>query len=215
MSAPKRIQYAMSRRKKNGLLFTFFFLFLPGLVMVDHLAGPPIRQVIERCAFYTEDQRTYHQQTFSVVDVIDGDTLDIDVPDGDSAVTRIRLLGVDTPETRHPTIGVMYFGPEAAEYTQSLAEGTMITVLMDSVGDQRDLYGRLLAYVQLEDGRILNEEIIRNGYGYADLRFEHSELNRYRMLMEQAMDRKAGLWKEAGREQLPQWLRRKRPLLLR
>lgn len=197
------------------MLFGFFFLFLPAVVVVDHLAGPPLRQAIERHALYTADQQKYHKQSFLVAEVIDGDTLDISVPDGDSAVTRIRLLGIDTPETKHPTIGVMYYGPEASEYAKSLAEGTAVTILMDTIGDQRDLYGRLLAYIQLEDGRIMNEEIIRYGYGYADLRFEHSQSDPYEKLMDQAFEEKAGLWKEVTRDQLPQWLRQKRPLLLR
>ena len=143
MTGRKKVQYAMSRRKKNALIFAFFFLFLPVVIVVDHLAGPPLRQVIERHTLYTEDQQTYHQQAFSVVDVIDGDTLDIDQPDGGSTFTRIRLLGIDTPETKHPQYGMMYYGPEATEYTEMLVEGAMVTVLMDTIGDHRDIYGRL------------------------------------------------------------------------
>lgn len=215
MPSKKAIQFAMSRRKKNAIVFVFFLLFLPAVIVIDYRAGPPLRQAIERYGLYTEDQQKYHQQTFLVVEVIDGDTLEIDLPDGESSVTRIRMLGIDTPETKHPTIGVMYYGPEAAEYARFLAEGKMVTVLMDTVGDHRDLYGRLLAYIQLEDGRILNEQIIQSGCGYADLRFDHSELQRYERLMDQAIHEKAGLWKEVTRDQLPQWLCRQRPLLLR
>ena len=215
MAIRSPIRYAMSRRKKNAILFAFFFVFLPAVVLTDHLAGPPLRRAIERYTLYTEDQQKYHQQSFLVAEVIDGDTLDLGEPDGDSPVTRVRLLGIDTPETKHPKIGVMYYGPEASAYAKNLVENTRVTVLMDTVGDHRDLYGRLLAYIQLEDGRILNEEIIRNGYGYADLRFEHSQSARYEAIMDQSIVGKTGLWKEVTRDQLPQWLRQKRPLLLR
>ena len=215
MASPKAVRYAMSRRKKNAIIFVFFFLFLPAVMVVDHLAGPPIRQALVRRFFYTEDQKQYHQQSFPVLAIIDGDTLDVGWPDGDSSFTRIRLLGIDTPETRHPTAGVMYFGPEATDFTRSMIDGSRVTVLLDTVGDQRDMYGRLLAYIQMEDGRILNEEIIRRGFGYADLRFEHSQSDLYEGLMEEAIASQAGLWKKAVRDQLPPWLRQKRPLLLR
>lgn len=215
MARRRPVRYAMSRGSRNILLFVIVFVFLPALVMVDHWAGPPLRRVIERAALYTKDQQKYHGRTFAVADVIDGDTLDLDIPDGDLSVTRVRLLGIDTPETKHPKTGVMYYGPQAAEFTKALADKQKVTILMDTIGDQRDLYGRLLAYIQLEDGRILNEVLIQNGYAYADLRFEHSQSARYEQLMNQAWENKTGLWKEVARRQLPDWLSRKRPLLLR
>jgi micrococcal nuclease len=148
-----------------------------------------------------------------VAEVIDGDTLDIRM--SDNQLVRVRMLGIDTPETKHPTIGVMYYGPEASEYVKNLIGTRPILLRLDTVGDQRDLYGRLLAYVCLEDGRIVNEEIIKNGFGYADLRFEHSQIGLYETLMDEAQQNKAGLWENVRREQLPQWLQDKRPLLLR
>ena len=139
----------------------------------------------------------------------------IDIPDGEHPDTRIRLIGVDTPETKHPTVGLMYYGPEATAFTTRLALGKQVTVLLDTVGDQRGRYGRLLAYVQLPDEEILNAEIIKNGYGYAYLSYPHSEFSAYQILMQEAIDDQAGLWKNATREQLPKWLRSKRPDLLR
>jgi micrococcal nuclease len=109
----------------------------------------------------------------------------------------------------------MYYGPEAAAFTTRLALGKKVTIMLDTVGDQRDRYGRLLAYVQLPDEKILNAEIIRNGYGYAYLSYPHSEFSVYKVLMQQAIDNQAGLWKNATRQQLPRWLRSKRPDLLR
>lgn len=175
--------------------------------------GERFRSALEQTFFYSPEQRQYHKHRFAVAEVIDGDTFDIRTKEGE--LVRVRLLGVDTPETKHPRTGIMYFGPEATAYTKELIEGSQVMLLLDHIGDQRDLYGRLLAYVQMDDGRILNEEIIKNGYGYADLRFEHSQLARYEKLMDEARRSKQGLWKEVRREQLPQWLRQKQPLLLR
>lgn len=213
MSKRKKVRYAISRRRRNALLVLCFLILPAGLSFLDQRLGSPLRSSVQRHFFFNPDQKQFHLQTFAVSEVIDGDTLDIRTRDG--RVVRVRLLGIDTPETRHPTIGVMYYGPEASEYLKQLIGTQPVTLLLDNAGDQRDLYGRLLAYVRLEDGRIVNEEIIKNGYGYADLRFEHSQIARYVALMKEAEENKAGLWKEVRREQLPQWLRDRQPLLLR
>ena len=109
----------------------------------------------------------------------------------------------------------MFFGQEATDYTRRLSEGQQVTVRLDTISDERDRYGRLLAYITLPDGHILNEELIRNGYGYADLRFLHGHFDTYVELMNIAMTQKKGLWDKVNRKQLPQWLQRKRPELLR
>jgi len=205
----------MRRRTRNGLLMAFCFVLLPVWVVLDHQLGGSLRQYIRQSAYPAGDWQKYHGKTFTVTEVIDGDTLDIDIPDGESANTRIRLIGVDTPETKHPTVSLMYYGPEATEFTTSLALGKRVTVLLDTAGDQRGYYGRLLAYIQLPDGKILNAEIIKNGYGYAYLNYSHGEFSAYQRLMQQAIDKKAGLWENAARDQLPKWLRSKRPDLLR
>ncbi len=211
----KRLKHAMHRRTRNGLIAAFFFILMPIGVVLDHQFGGRLRQYIQQSTYPDGDWQKYHGRVFTVLEVIDGDTLDIDIPDGEHEDTRIRLIGVDTPETKHPTVGLMYYGPEATEFTTSLALGKQVMVLLDTVGDQRGRYGRLLAYIQLPDGKVLNAEIIKNGYGYAYLSYPHSEFSTYQMLMQQAIDNEVGLWEKATRDQLPKWLRSKRPDLLR
>ena len=205
----------MSRTQKNALIAAFFFFLIPTLIILDHRFGSQLRQFIERTTYSDADFRKYHRKTFTVTEVIDGDTIDINIPDGTYDDTRIRLIGVDTPETKHPTVGLMHYGPEATAFTAQLVQGTQVTVILDIVGDRRDRYGRLLAYVVLDDGRVLNAELIKHGYGYAYLGFPHSEFDTYQLLMEQAIREKKGLWQNAARDDLPKWLRSKRPDLLR
>jgi len=119
-----------------------------------------------------DDYRRYHGKSFRVVRVIDGDTLDVDAPDGRRGHTRIRLWGVDTPETRHPQKGVQHFGPEAAAFTRRACEGNTVRLEL-APRRTRDRYRRLLAYVFLPDGRLLNRELVRLGFGYADPRYRH------------------------------------------
>ena len=94
----------------------------------------------------------------NVVHVVDGDTVVVD--DGHGSET-VRLLGVDTPETVHPTKPVQCYGPEASAFTKSRLLGRRVTLERDV--EARDRYGRLLAYV-LVDGRRFNDELLRAGY---------------------------------------------------
>ncbi|MFM8902353.1 MAG: thermonuclease family protein, partial [Actinomycetota bacterium] len=81
--------------------------------------------------------------------VVDGDTLVVSVQ---NQIETVRLIGVDTPETVHPTKGVECFGPEASQFTKStLKIGTIVRLARDD--EPRDRYQRLLVYLFLVDGR--------------------------------------------------------------
>ena len=159
------------------------------------------------------DLEKYGEKTFTVVKVVDGDTLDIDIPDVNHNHTRIRLWGVDSPETQSQYSSVMYFGPEGAEFAGKSVLGRQVTIYMEE-HRSRGKYGRLLAYVQLPDGRFLNEVLLTEGFAYADLRFRHSLYRRYEQLQASARRQKKGLWEKVRREQLPEWLQRMEPELL-
>jgi micrococcal nuclease len=97
----------------------------------------------------------------TLVDVVDGDTIDVRIGGRDE---RVRLIGIDTPETKKPDSPVECFGPEATAFTSSLlAPGTPLRIERDVVG--RDHYGRLLGYVyRADDGLFVNDAIIRGGF---------------------------------------------------
>jgi micrococcal nuclease len=97
--------------------------------------------------------------TARVVDVLDGDTIVVTLAGGGR--DTIRLLGVDTPETHHPTKPVECYGPEAAAYTTRRLLGEVVALEGDV--ETRDIYGRRLAYVVL-DGERFNDELLRRGY---------------------------------------------------
>jgi micrococcal nuclease len=96
-----------------------------------------------------------------VTDVIDGDTLDVEV--GAGAVERVRLIGIDTPESVDPDRPVECHGPEAAALLAALVPpGT--TVRLERDEEARDRYGRLLAYVfRADDGLFVNEAVAAAG----------------------------------------------------
>lgn len=192
----------MSQRRRTGIII-LCLLLASVFIWLDH-----------KSQFQRGDLEKYHAKTSTVLNVVDGDTFDIDTPDSNQAYTRIRLWGVDTPETKSEEYGIMYFGPEATEYTKKLALGKRVTVYLDDANRSRDKYGRLLAYIQLPDGRFLNEVLIAEGFAYADLRFHHSFYNKYQQLEASARSLKKGLWQKVTHEQLPAWLQRMKPNLL-
>lgn len=88
--------------------------------------------------------------------VVDGDTFVLD--NGE----RVRLIGVDTPETVKPGTAPEAYGQEASRYTKQMLEGKRVRLEWDV--SERDRYGRLLAYVYLEDGTFFNEQLLLEGY---------------------------------------------------
>jgi len=200
-------RYAMSRRRRN-IIFALCVLLAAVLIWFDHSpvrdSWQPKPQTSEQVRTY--DFEKYHAKTFTVVNVVDGDTIDIDIPDDKYDHTRIRLWGIDTPETKNPKTGVMHFGPQAAEFTEKPALGKQITVYLEE-HRTRGKYGRLLAYVKLPDGGFLNEVLLTEGFAYADTRFRHSFYNKYKQLESVARSGKKGLWQEVTHEQLPEWRR--------
>ena len=108
--------------------------------------------------------------------VVDGDTIIVHYQGKEE---RVRLIGVDTPETVHPSKPVEYFGKEASGFTKKLLPvGTKVRLEFDH--DLRDRYGRLLAYVYVGEA-LVNAEIIKQGYGHAYTRFPFKYLEDFRL----------------------------------
>ena len=119
--------------------------------------------------------------------VVDGDTFVAD------AGERVRLIGVDTPETVHPKKSVEFYGKEASAFLDSLIEGKIVRLEYD--WNQKDKYGRILAYVWL-DTLFINAEIIGQGYGHAYLKypFKQEYMSMFRQLETEAREAGRGLW---------------------
>ena len=129
------------------------------------------------------------RELVKVDSVIDGDTFRLE--NGE----KVRLIGVDTPETVHPSKPVQYYGKEASEFTKRMLEGKKVRLEMDV--QERDKYGRLLAYVYLEDGTFFNAELVKQGYAQAATyppNVKYVEL--FISLQKEARENNRGLWKE-------------------
>ena len=100
---------------------------------------------------------------FPVIRIIDGDTI---VVDNRGVLEKVRLIGVNTPETVDPRKKVECFGKEASRFVTDILTGSSVSLEIDASQGDQDRYGRLLRYVYLPDGTLLNKTIIAEGYGY-------------------------------------------------
>ncbi|MBZ9787597.1 thermonuclease family protein [Psychroflexus sp. CAK57W] len=124
---------------------------------------------------------------------VDGDTFWVD--DGSEKGLKIRLIGVDTPETVHPRKPVEYYGREASNYVKEILKNQRIRLEFDV--DKTDRYGRILAYVYLEDGTFLNEELVKNGYAQVSTFPPNVKYSKHFLKLERhARENDLGLWKK-------------------
>ncbi|MHC4562239.1 MAG: thermonuclease family protein [Planctomycetota bacterium] len=190
---PRQRQMAYAWRRAAGLI---------GLAVVIVVAI-----VADRAGVFgrrpVADSPKYHEQAVTCVKVVDGDTIDVDLPDGQFDTTRIRLWGVDTPETVKEDTPVQHFGPEATALTKQLTLGRPVTIRLEPNEKPRDRHGRLLAYVILPDGRMLNRVLVETGHAYADPRYRHRLRREFLRLQRQAMADRVGLWKDVTANDLP------------
>ena len=178
MRRPHTTSLRLPRRPWQAILLTTLVL---GLAALQQWRP----ETFERAA-----QRPSEPGTYRIQRVVDGDTLALVDVEG-----RVRLIGVDTPETVKPRCPVERWGPEAAAFTREfVARGE---VRLERDGTSRDKYGRLLAYVWVGD-QMLNEELIRAGLARAELQYNYSAAMKARFLRAQAEAHAArrGIWSD-------------------
>jgi endonuclease YncB( thermonuclease family) len=185
-----------------------FLAALAYAVWQDRIAREPGRAPVAVAPSQQDDFERYHDRSFRVVHVVDGDTLDIDALDGDKPRTRIRLWGVDTPEVARAGKPDMHFGPEASRFAGETLEGRKVHVVLSPL-NTRDRYNRLLAYIFLERGGVMfNELLIEQGYAYADPRFDHHYRDQFRATEQRARRAGVGLWGNVTPDDMPPWKQR-------
>lgn len=125
--------------------------------------------------------------------VVDGDTVVLD------HLGTVRLIGIDTPETVHPTKPVECYGPEASAFLKGLLFWGRVR--LEYGNEFRGNYGRQLFYLFREDGLDINLELVRQGYAraYRD-RFPHPRKAEFVQAEDDARARKVGLWGKCGTE---------------
>ena len=181
---------AMSRKKWEkliaGLVAAVFLLILSRVS-----AAPAPKAAEEPVAMPVVFSTTTNAL---VIRAVDGDTVEAKLDSGEEV--KVRLLGVNTPESVDPRRPVECFGKEASKHTASLVGGKRVRLEADPQADEVDKYGRLLRNIFLEDGADVNASLVRDGYAYAYLDFPLNKQRKVELarLQDEAEAAKRGLW---------------------
>jgi micrococcal nuclease len=138
--------------------------------------------------------------------ISDGDTITVRI---DGRSEKIRLIGIDAPE-----LGQRPWGKKAKEHLESLIEASSLYVTLEYDVVRRDKYARLLSYVRTADGKLINAEMLRDGYAVL-FTFPPNvkHVDQFIEAQRQARDRKIGIWGKNGLDQLPVDYRKEHPRL--
>jgi len=150
--------------------------------------------------------RRYHK----CIAVADGDTLTLE------ELGTVRFIGVDTPEKNHPELPVQFMSQEASTFMKALCLGKNIRLEYDGFDeDKRGTYGRILAYLYLEDGTFVQKQILIKGYAAAYNKYPFDKTQKHHFLAweQKAQREKVGLWKAGGMKEVL-WNLKKRHLLI-
>lgn len=142
----------------------------------------------------TPQKQADHGPDAQVTRVVDGDTVKIKLNGQEETV---RLLLVDTPETKHPSKPVQPFGPEASSFAKQELAGKKIEVEYD--GPKRDKYGRLLAYIWV-DGKMFNQMLLEEGLARLAYVYDppYTHYQEYMKAQNRAKNKEKGIWSRDG-----------------
>ncbi|MDI6732541.1 MAG: thermonuclease family protein [Planctomycetota bacterium] len=164
------------------LLFIIVGCLISSLVSLASQQPPPKYPV-----------KDFKEQTaYKIIRVVDGDTILLLM---DNKEVKVRLKGIDTPETVHPDKPVEKWGKEASKFLTNLLKGEEVYIEYDKEKPELDKYERLLAYLyRVPDGLFVNLEIVRQGYGEVYRAFPFKYMEIFNTYEKRARDNKKGLW---------------------
>lgn len=177
----------MLTRKQLKLITTILTLLLTALYSVQN-KDTLVSSLQLASPFLTPNATS----SYAVLRVVDGDTIDIQK---DGAKVRVRLIGINSPESVDPRRPVECFGKQASQYASAILSGQSVTITTDPSQGTLDKYGRTLAYVFLPDGQNFNELMIRDGYAYEyTYRTPYQYQSQFRSAQQDAERAQRGLW---------------------
>ena len=139
-------------------------------------------------AKFVQNSQNLDKKLYDVLQVVDGDTIKI------SEIGTLRLIGIDTPETKDPRKVVQCFGKEASNRATELLANQKVYLEFDKSKPLLDKYQRTLAYVFREDGYFYNLEMVKNGFAHSYKSFPHPKLDEFNSAENGARNGKIGFW---------------------
>jgi micrococcal nuclease len=154
----------------------------------DNTEAQDINQTIKaNKEIINNDNNTKYTKLLKVIAVIDGDTIKV------NDLGIIRLIGIDTPETRDTRKPIQCYGEEASNKAKELLDNQEVYLEFDPA-NRIDKYGRTLAYIYRKDGLFYNAEMIKQGYANSYTKFPHPKLEEFNGYQKEARDNNRGLW---------------------
>ena len=176
----RQIQKSIRRWQITSIVFAILFV-----IVFASFLGKALQPAVPSANGFANRGNFYQ-----VIRIIDGDTIEIEY---EGAKTSVQLIGVNAPETVHPSKPPERFGRAATAFLQSLLSYKFVYLIFD--GDKTDKYDRLLAYVYRDsDDLFVNLEIIRQGYGQTDDRFPFKYTNLFKYHESQARRDRKVMW---------------------
>lgn len=176
----------MGRREKQKIIrIASSILLAITLILLQHYGFIPGQEPVE------ESIQNHTPGLYKVVKFDDGDTIAVDM---EGKKETIRFIGVDTPETHDPRKPVQCFGKEASAFTKQTIGDSRVRLEADRLSGNRDRYDRLLRFVYLPNGQLLNQTLIEEGYGFAITGFPHTKMESFVNSEADAKSKQRGLW---------------------
>ena len=174
-----RLFGATGRRKTTlitSLIFTVLFLVAQHVGLLNTV---------------TDSVEQNQPGLYTVTGFSDGDTISVDM---NGKKEKVRFIGVDTPETHKPNAPVQCYGPAASAFTKNVIGAKKVRLEADPLSTNRDRYDRLLRYVYLPDGTLVNERLIRDGYGFYYPYFPFKKSGQFEIAQNKARAENKGVW---------------------
>lgn len=171
------------KRKLQRILISVIIALL--LIGLQHFGLVPGQDQAE------ESIQNHTPGLYKVLKFDDGDTIAVDM---EGKKETIRFIGVDTPETHDPRKPVQCFGKEASAFTKHTIGESRVRLEADRLSGNRDRYDRLLRFVYLPNGQLLNQTLVEEGYGFAITGFPHTKMESFVNAEAEAKGRQRGLW---------------------
>jgi endonuclease YncB( thermonuclease family) len=212
LSAPitdkKIAQFFQVPNKKAAYPIAVLTLFFAGITLYPQTStGAKTPEKQETTIATNQDQEKENRSledttnsdvllTYEVTEIIDGDTFKANI---DGNIETIRIVGIEAPETKHPSRPVECLGEEATQKLAELIRGKNIALETDETQSNRDRYGRLLRFIFLEDGTDVGLELIKQGYANESLYSStpHKYHRDYVYAESEAKRQNLGLWNES------------------
>lgn len=176
----------MTKREKKKIIRVVSSVLVALLLLVLQKQGwLPGHQTI------TESVQNNTPGLYKVVKFDDGDTIAVDMQ---GKTETIRFIGVDTPETHDPRKPVQCYGKTASAFTKQLVGDSPVRLEADPLSGNRDRYDRLLRFIYLPNGTLVNEALVTGGYAFAITGFPHTKMDDFVRDEATAKAEGRGLW---------------------